>query len=128
VIMPEKRVCRLHGLVLMQCRCPCPDKFTEVDCTRHCPQYGQPETNSLAPHKADATIARWKQLAERQEEELAELRKLFHRFWRCEVFSSGYHNGAKCTPDDPHGGWSCQYMWGTPAIPDGQAKMLGLTE
>lgn len=126
--MPETRVCRLHGLVLTQCRCPCPDKFVEVDCTRHCPQYGQPETNALAPHKADASIARWKALAERQEKELANFHGLFRRVWRCEVVSSGYHNGATCTPDDAHFGWACEYRWIAPALGEEQAKKLGLTE
>lgn len=125
--MPEKRVCRLHGLVLTQCRCPCPNKFVEVDCTTHCPQYGQPETNALAPHKADAAIARWKSLAERQEKELHELRKMFQRYWRCEVFSSGYHNGAKCDPSDPHFAWDCRWAYSTPALTEEQARTLGIT-
>lgn len=35
----------------------------------------------------------------------------FYRVWRCEVFSSGYHNGCKCNPSEPHGGWNCEYRW-----------------
>lgn len=36
----------------------------------------------------------------------------FRKVWRCHVLRSGYHNGATCTPDDPHGpGWNCQYVY-----------------
>jgi hypothetical protein len=31
--------------------------------------------------------------------------------WRCEVVSSGYHNGARCSPKEPHGGWNCGWAW-----------------
>jgi hypothetical protein len=126
--MSEKRVCRLHGLVLTQCRCPCPEKFIEIDCNTHCPQYGQPETNALAPLKADLSIARWKSLAERQEKELDNLRSLFRRVWRCEVNSSGYHNGCRCDPEDPHSGWNCDHRWVAPALTEEQARKLGIIE
>ncbi len=34
-----------------------------------------------------------------------------HR-WVCGVVASGFHNGAHCTPDDPHGGrWGCGWHW-----------------
>jgi hypothetical protein len=33
----------------------------------------------------------------------------FSRHWVCYVVRSGYHNGAKCTPLDPHDDWSCGY-------------------
>lgn len=36
----------------------------------------------------------------------------FRREWVCKVVDSGYHNGAHCTPNDPHGGlWNCGYFW-----------------
>lgn len=32
------------------------------------------------------------------------------RRWVCYVVRSGYHNGAHCTPRDPHGAtWNCGY-------------------
>jgi len=43
---------------------------------------------------------------------------LFRRVWRCEVFSSGYHNGARCRPEDPHGGWACEYRYVASSLPD----------
>ncbi len=35
----------------------------------------------------------------------------FDRRWTCRVVSSGYHNGAHCTPSEPHNKevWSCGY-------------------
>jgi lysozyme family protein len=37
----------------------------------------------------------------------------FARKWVCMVVRSGYHNGAACTPDDPHGStvWGCAYRY-----------------
>jgi hypothetical protein len=33
-----------------------------------------------------------------------------YRRWVCEVFRSGYHNGATCNPRDPHdASWNCGY-------------------
>jgi hypothetical protein len=40
---------------------------------------------------------------------MSALSESFRRVWRCNVVASGYHNGAHCTPDDPHGGWGCGY-------------------
>lgn len=55
------------------------------------------------------------------------VRALFERRWRCEVFSSGFHNGATCTPGDPHGGrWSCEYRWIAGALTEQQARDYGL--
>lgn len=54
------------------------------------------------------------------------LRDLFERRWRCGVTASGYHNGAGCTPGDPHGDWGCGYRWIAPALTEKQAKELGL--
>lgn len=32
------------------------------------------------------------------------------RRWVCQVFRSGYHNGATCGPSDPHdSSWRCEY-------------------
>ena len=31
----------------------------------------------------------------------------FTKQWVCEVFSTGYHNGARCTPKSPHPDWNC---------------------
>lgn len=56
----------------------------------------------------------------------ATLRELFERRWRCEVFSSGYHNGDSCTPDEPHGGWRCEYRWIAPALTEDEAREMGL--
>lgn len=44
------------------------------------------------------------------------LEVLYARVWRCEVYSSGYHNGCKCGPDDPHGGWNCGYVLTAPSF------------
>lgn len=42
----------------------------------------------------------------------AGLAKAFTRRWVCGVGRSGYHNGANCSPDDPHlNGWGCSYRW-----------------
>ncbi len=35
----------------------------------------------------------------------------FTRRWVCEVVRSGYHNGAGCSPKDPHGDWNCCYRY-----------------
>jgi hypothetical protein len=36
----------------------------------------------------------------------------FTKQWVCEVFSSGYHNGARCTPKHPHlTGWNCGWRY-----------------
>lgn len=44
---------------------------------------------------------------------IAELiRSVFHKEWVCVVVDSGFHNGARCTPEDPHGGtWQCQWQY-----------------
>lgn len=34
-----------------------------------------------------------------------------YRHWRCSVVASGFHNGARCTPEDPHDGWPCAFVW-----------------
>lgn len=41
--MSQKNVCRLHGHVLAQCRCPCANKVTLVDCCEVCQDYETPE-------------------------------------------------------------------------------------
>ena len=33
--------------------------------------------------------------------------------WVCAVVRSGYHNGAGCSPRDPHEDWDCQYRYET---------------
>lgn len=45
--------------------------------------------------------------------------------WVCEVFSSGYHNGCKCDPSEPHGGWRCgyRYEFSYPATPEAKAML-----
>lgn len=40
---------------------------------------------------------------------------MYEQRWRCGVFDSGYHNGCKCGPDDPHDGWGCGYQYRAPA-------------
>lgn len=37
----------------------------------------------------------------------------FRREWVCKVVESGYHNGAHCSPNDPHSlfEWGCGYYW-----------------
>lgn len=42
--MSQKKVCRLHGHLLMQCRCPCTDRVIPMDCPDWCPDHGQPPT------------------------------------------------------------------------------------
>lgn len=104
--MHQKKVCRQHGEVLAQCRCPAPTKAaTYVMCDDRCPKnvihqvdegdllgeirrraqaYADPYSGSddwavfqEIVDLADAATARWKTLAERQEKELHELRKMF---------------------------------------------------
>lgn len=41
----------------------------------------------------------------------------FSRHWVCQVVRSGYHNGARCSPSDPHEGWGCAYRWES-SLPD----------
>lgn len=31
----------------------------------------------------------------------------FEKHWVCRVQRSGFHNGARCDPDEPHGEWGC---------------------
>jgi hypothetical protein len=54
------------------------------------------------------------------------LRDLFERRWRCGVTASGYHNGAGCSPGDPHDGWGCGYRWMAPALTEAEAREMGL--
>lgn len=37
----------------------------------------------------------------------------FRHYWRCVVVTSGFHNGAYCSPDDPHDAstWGCGYVY-----------------
>ncbi len=49
---------------------------------------------------------------------LEQLQRLFSRRWYCGVFGSGFHNGSKCGPDDPHGNWGCEYRWIAAHLPD----------
>lgn len=47
-------------------------------------------------------------------------KEVLYRRWVCEVMRSGFHNGARCTPDDPHGGrWQCAWYY---------ERLLRLTE
>lgn len=39
------------------------------------------------------------------------LSEAFQRRWVCQVVRSGYHNGAGCQPDEPHGDWGCGVRW-----------------
>ena len=39
------------------------------------------------------------------------LREASVKRWICEVVRSGYHNGAHCSPVDPHEGWNCGYFY-----------------
>lgn len=57
---------------------------------------------------------------------LTELLSRFERVWNCEVRRSGYHNGDPCTPDDPHAGWNCGYVWKFPLLTDKGAREIGL--
>lgn len=50
----------------------------------------------------------------------------YEKVWNCEVFTSGYHNGCKCGPDDPHGGWNCRYVWKGVALTYRGAVRVGL--
>lgn len=42
---------------------------------------------------------------------LEALEQLLVKRWVCEVVRSGYHNGAGCSPKDPHGEWNCCYRY-----------------
>lgn len=46
----------------------------------------------------------------------------YHRYWRCGVYASGYHNGCECGPSDPHWGWSCGYRWRAPVLTDEEIR------
>lgn len=35
----------------------------------------------------------------------------FEKRWVCQVVRSGYHNGANCSPNAPHGDWGCEYRY-----------------
>jgi hypothetical protein len=52
----------------------------------------------------------------------------YEKVWNCEVFTSGYHNGCKCTADDPHGGWNCRYVWKGVSLTYRGAVKYGLQE
>ena len=69
-------------------------------------------------------------MATRTKSALETLQELFVRRWRCEVLSSGFHNGATCNPNEPHQGWDCEYKWMAPALDDTQAtrKLLDVGE
>lgn len=54
------------------------------------------------------------------------LADLFQRTWYCGVFASGFHNGCRCDPDEPHGGWGCDWYWQAPPLTDEQARKYGL--
>jgi len=46
----------------------------------------------------------------------------YHREWRCGVFESGFSNGDKCNPRDPHDpSWGCQWVLRAPLLKDNQA-------
>jgi hypothetical protein len=34
---------------------------------------------------------------------------VLYKHWVCEVVRSGFHNGAMCSPSDPHDDWGCAY-------------------
>lgn len=50
----------------------------------------------------------------------------YERIWICEVTSSGYHNGCKCSPDEPHDDRNCRYVWKGVALTDNGARKVGL--
>jgi hypothetical protein len=49
---------------------------------------------------------------------------VFDRRWVCMVVRTGYHNGCRCTPSDPHGGWGCEYRWEA-SLTDAEARRYG---
>jgi hypothetical protein len=56
----------------------------------------------------------------------ATMRDLFTRRWACNVVATGYSNGARCDPTEPHGAdWRCGYYWQA-SLTDEQAKDYGL--
>lgn len=56
-----------------------------------------------------------------------ELAALFERRWRCGVVASGFHNGALCSPSDPHdNSWDCGWRFIAPPLTDAHAARLGL--
>lgn len=45
-------------------------------------------------------------------EQARQIMAIGRKVWSCGVFDSGAHNGARCTPEDPHGGWwRCGYKY-----------------
>ena len=45
-------------------------------------------------------------------EQAQQIKALGRKVWACGVFDSGTHNGSKCAPEDPHGGWwHCAYKY-----------------
>lgn len=54
----------------------------------------------------------------------ATVQATYRRYWRCEVHSSGYHNGVHCDPSDPHGGWNCGYAWIAPVLSDKDIQQM----
>lgn len=48
--MSQRKVCRLHGHTVMQCRCPCPDREIPMDCNDWCPDYGKPPQDETDEH------------------------------------------------------------------------------
>lgn len=55
------------------------------------------------------------------------LASTFTRRWVCNVVRSGYHNGAHCTPDEPHTAWECGYRWES-TLSDEDMERLVTTE
>ena len=57
----------------------------------------------------------------------ATVRGLFERRFICRVVSTGYHNGAACNSNEPHGAdWRCGYYWTAGALTEQQARDYGL--
>jgi len=68
------------------------------------------ERGHPAHERFHAEFDRW--LAEHDAQVKAKaLEDVATKRWVCEVQSSGYHNGATCSPDDPHEGWRCEYRY-----------------
>lgn len=55
------------------------------------------------------------------------LRDLFEQRWVCRVVSTGFHNGVKCHPGEPHGAdWRCGHYWVAAPLTEKQAREYGL--
>lgn len=89
------------------------DSDEESGCALRCGHHSDESEQSRAEHIAQALADAGLLVTPEHDRAVTmkALRDVATKRWVCGVVRSGYHNGAGCSPEDPHRGWGCGYYY-----------------